>query len=239
MTNNCHILLIEDEENLAKALVFNLEEEGYRVTWAREGRQGLELFDAQTVDLVILDLMLPYIDGFQVAEKIRTISTRIPLLMLTAKTGAEDRIRGLESGADDYLTKPFHLKELLLRIRGMLKRKGWYRQDDQSKAGIKIGKCRVDFADLTVRSGNRTFRLTQQEGELLRYFVEHEGRIISRRELLENVWHLTAEIDTRTVDNFIARLRKYFEPHPSRPIYFISVRSAGYLFDPQNRGARE
>jgi len=227
-----HILLVEDEENLARVLLFNLEEEGYRVTWARDGRTGLESFDGRTIDLVILDLMLPYIDGFAVAETIRRQSAQIPILMLTARTGSDDRIRGLESGADDYLTKPFHLKELLLRVNGMLKRKSWYRQSETLKVTLKVGKCRVDFSDLTIRCDKRTLRLTHQEAELLHYFVEHKGRIISRRELLENVWHLHAQIDTRTVDNFVARLRKYFEPQPSRPIHFISVRGAGYLYNP-------
>lgn len=232
MKKKSHILLVEDEENLARVLIFNLEEEGYRVTWARDGRTGLESFDGRTIDLVILDLMLPYIDGFAVAETIRRQSAQIPILMLTARTGSDDRIRGLESGADDYLTKPFHLKELLLRVNGMLKRKSWYRQSETLKGTLKIGKCRVDFSDLTIRCDKRTLRLTHQEAELLHYFVEHKGRIISRRELLENVWHLHAQIDTRTVDNFVARLRKYFEPQPSRPIHFISVRGAGYLYNP-------
>ncbi|HNT66806.1 MAG TPA: response regulator transcription factor [bacterium] len=232
MKKKSHILLVEDEENLARVLLFNLEEEGYRVTWARDGRTGLESFDGRTIDLVILDLMLPYIDGFAVAETIRRQSAQIPILMLTARTGSDDRIRGLESGADDYLTKPFHLKELLLRVNGMLKRKSWYRQSETLKVTLKVGKCRVDFSDLTIRCDKRTLRLTHQEAELLHYFVEHKGRIISRRELLENVWHLHAQIDTRTVDNFVARLRKYFEPQPSRPIHFISVRGAGYLYNP-------
>ncbi|MBD3383805.1 response regulator [candidate division KSB1 bacterium] len=230
MTPQHKILVVEDEESLATGLLFNLGEEGYDVMRAEDGRKALELYRTNRFDLIILDIMLPYIDGFQVAEQILGDEPQMPVLMLTARTSAEDRIKGLEIGADDYLTKPFHLKELLLRVRGMLKRKAWYQSASDSEPVVKFGNNRVNFADLTASSGKQNFRLTQREAMLLRYLIEHKNKVVSRQELLKHVWQLDAEIDTRTVDNFIMRLRRYFEPNPSQPVYFISIRSAGYMF---------
>jgi len=173
-SNGSRILLVEDEQTLAIGLEYNLSEEGYVVVRAEDGRQALNYFESQEFDLIILDIMLPYYNGFDVAKKIREKSPQIPILILTARTTALDRVHGLEIGADDYLTKPFHLAE--------------------------------------------------------QYFIENKGKIVSRKELLENVWDINSEIETRTVDNFIVRLRKYFEPNPAKPIYFKSVRSAGYMF---------
>ena len=224
------ILLVEDEETLAVGLEYNLSEEGYRVTWAKDGRQAMELIECQTFDLIILDIMLPYYDGFEIAQKIREKSAQLPILILTARKGAEDRVKGLLLGADDYLTKPFHLPELLLRVKGMLKRRSWYKP----KAGEEIyrfGNNEINFANLSCRSGKQQFQLTPHEATVLKYLIEHEGQIVSRQELLENVWHLDSNIETRTVDNFIARLRKYFEPNPSNPVFIKSVRSAGYIFN--------
>ncbi len=225
------ILLVEDEDSLAVGLEYNLTEEGYRVTRARDGREALDLFESEQFDLIILDIMLPYMDGFQVAEKIRQKSPRIPILILTARTSVSDRIHGLSLGADDYLLKPFHLQELLLRVKGMLKRKTWY--EEEAEAGQKVyrfGDNKVDFSNLSCRAGDREFQLTPREAMVLKYLIDHKGQIVSRQDLLENVWQISGEIETRTVDNFIARLRKYFEPQPSRPIYIKSVRSAGYIF---------
>lgn len=150
--------------------------------------------------------------------------------MLTAKTDIQDRVRGLEIGANDYMTKPFHLDELLARIRGILHRKMWYARASQRLPSISFGENSVNFLDYACRAGNKQFQLTAYEAMMLQYMAERAGTIVTRKELLENVWHTNPEIETRTVDNFIVRLRKYFEPNPNHPIYFKSVRGAGYMF---------
>ncbi|MBN1686391.1 MAG: response regulator transcription factor [Spirochaetales bacterium] len=226
------ILLVEDEESLAIGLEYNLHEEGYAVVRAGDGQEAIELFDSQDIDLVILDIMLPRVDGFGVARHIRASSPQVPILMLTARTTPADRIHGLETGADDYLAKPFHLKELLLRVQGMLKRKNWY--GNTLKAGTRYGfaDIEIDFSLLKAKTSTGEISITPLEGMLLRYFTSNPSRIVTRQELLENVWQSTSDIETRTVDNFIMRLRKYFEPDPSNPVYFRSVRGAGYIFSP-------
>lgn len=227
---NSKILLVEDEETLAVGLEYNLTDEGYIVDCAKDGKQALNFFDSKVYDLIILDIMLPYFDGYEVAEKIRAKSPQMPILMLTARTTAEDKVRGLEAGADDYLTKPFNLQELLLRVKGMLKRKMWYQSFTGLPSLYQFGNNRIDFENLNCTSGLKKFALTQREAMVLKYLIERKGKIVSRKELLENVWHLNPEIETRTVDNFIARLRKYFEPDPNNPVYIKSIRSAGYSF---------
>lgn len=224
------VLIVEDEESLAVGLEFNLSEEGYQVSLARDGKEALKLVDKKNFDLVILDIMLPYYDGFEVARKIREKSLQIPILFLTARTAADDRIKGLEIGADDYITKPFHLKELLLRVKHTLRRKKWYRTVIEERPVYRFGNNQINFEDLTCQAGDQSFQLTQREANVLKYLINHQGKIVSRQELLEHVWELSTEIETRTVDNFIARLRKYFEPNPAHPIFIKSVRSAGYVF---------
>jgi len=224
------ILLVEDEETLAVGLEFNLTEEGYSVVRAEDGKKALELFERQEFDLIILDIMLPYYDGFEIARIVRQKSPQIPILMLTAKSAPEDLVHGLALGADDYLTKPFHLEELLARVRGMLRRKMWYKTTTEIPAIFRFGENEINFENFTARNKSGLFNLTMHEAMLLKYLIEHKNKIVSRKELLENVWSITSDIDTRTVDNFIARLRKYFEPNPAKPIYFKSVRSAGYMF---------
>jgi DNA-binding response OmpR family regulator len=224
------ILLVEDEESLAIGLEFNLQAEGYSVVRAADGREGLEFFEKENFNLVILDIMLPFFDGFAVAQKIREKSPQIPILMLTARAAPGDRVQGLQLGADDYLTKPFHLPELLLRVKGMFRRKQWYTETTRHQPIYRFGENMVNFSNLTAQAGKRSFQLTAQEAMLLKYFIDKQGEVVSRRELLENVWQINTEIETRTVDNFIVRLRKYFEPNPAKPIFFISIRSAGYLF---------
>lgn len=224
------ILLVEDEESLAMGLEFNLSEEGYEVTIARDGNEALRLFDQNEYDLIILDIMLPFHDGFEVANKIRGKSLQVPILMLTAKNTTDDIVKGLEIGADDYITKPFHLQELLLRVKRILRRKKWYRSVISEQPIYRFGNNEINFADLSCQTEHRNFRLTKREAMVLKYLIDHQGKIVSRKELLENVWELSSEIETRTVDNFIARLRKYFESNPSQPIYIKSVRSAGYMF---------
>ena len=224
------ILLVEDEETLAVGLEYNLSEEGYDVIWAEDGQKAIDYFNSQTFDLIILDIMLPFYNGFEVAQRIRETYPQMPILMLTARTAAKDRVKGLEIGADDYLTKPFHLEELLLRVRGMLKRKMWYKSAAMDQPVFRFGSHEINFESLSCRVGKRTIQLTQREAMVLKYLIEHRGRIVSRRELLENVWNISSEVETRTVDNFIVRLRKYFEPNPTKPVYIKSIRSAGYMF---------
>ena len=235
MNEKNHILVVEDEDSLAQGLVFNLQEEGYTVTRAADGLQALQLFDEREFDLVILDIMLPYHDGFEIAETVREKQPQLPILMLTARTSTGDRIHGLETGADDYMTKPFHLKELLLRVKGMLKRKEWYKDLSVSQPVIRFGDNEVDFSNLTAVAGENSIQLTQHEAMVLRYLVEHEGKVVSRSELLKKVWHTNPDIETRTVDIFIMRLRKYFEPIPSKPVFFKSIRSAGYMFQQKEK----
>ena len=222
--------MVEDEETMAMGLEYNLREEGYHVTWAKDGQQALNIFFENEFDLVILDIMLPFYNGFEVAEKIRENSPQIPILMLTARSGVSDRIKGLSIGGDDYLTKPFHLKELLLRVRGMLKRKQWYKTFSETPEVFQFGNNEVNFENLTGRHGSKSFRLTPQEALVIKYLADHKGKIVSREELLENVWNITSQVETRTVDNFIVRLRKYFESDPSQPVFIKSVRGAGYIF---------
>ncbi len=224
------ILLVEDEEALAVGLEFNLTEEGYSVVRAEDGEKALELFEKQEFDLIILDIMLPYYDGFEIARIVRQKSPQIPILMLTAKSSPEDLVHGLALGADDYLTKPFHLEELLARVKGMLRRKMWYKDVSDIRSIFRFGDNEVNFENFTARNKNGSFQLTMHEAMLLKYLVENKNKIVSRKELLEHVWNISSDIDTRTVDNFISRLRKYFEPNPAKPIYFKSVRSAGYMF---------
>ncbi|MBN1998186.1 response regulator transcription factor [candidate division KSB1 bacterium] len=229
--NGSKILIVEDEESLAIGLEYNLTEEGYIIKRAADGRQAMEMFSCEKFDLIILDIMLPFYNGFEVADFIRDKDPQIPILMLTARGRATDRVHGLEAGADDYLTKPFHLEELLLRVRGMLKRKAWYKDITAKRSTATFGGNSIDFHALVAQTPTRSFKLTLQEAMVLRYLVENKGRVVSRKELLENVWKINTEIETRTVDNFIVRLRKYFEPNPSKPVYIKSVRSAGYIFD--------
>ena len=224
------LLLVEDEEGLGEGILFNLQQEGYTVDWARDGQQALDFFSTDRPDLIVLDIMLPKIDGFEVARRIRRESPQLPILMLTARTALEDRLHGFELGADDYMTKPFHLDELLARIRGMLRRKQWYTEATQQSEVFRFGKNEINFSDLSCHTAERTFQLTAHEAMVMKYLIQNRGKIISRAELLENVWNITSSVETRTVDNFIARLRKYFEPDTRHPVYIRSIRSKGYIF---------
>jgi DNA-binding response OmpR family regulator len=226
------ILLIEDEKHLAEGLRYNLAAEGYETRLARDGREALELFDRGPWSLVVLDLMLPFVDGFEVARQIRTKDPRVPILMLTARAADEDRVRGLECGADDYLTKPFHLQELLLRIKGILRRSSWYRPVPGQGDRYCFGDgCWVDFREGRARGPAGERRLTEKELLVLRCLFERESETVSREVMLREVWGYGPGIETRTVDNFIRRLRTYFEKDPSDPRHFVSVRGTGYRFD--------
>ncbi|MBS4035418.1 MAG: response regulator transcription factor [Ignavibacterium sp.] len=224
------ILLVEDEETMAVGLEYNLSEEGYEVDWVKDGKEALKHFEEQNYDMIILDIMLPYHNGFEIAEFVRKKNPQMPILMLTARTGLEDRIKGLELGADDYLTKPFHLKELLLRVKGMLKRKSWYSEAITNQPVYKFGDNEINFENLKSKNEKGEFQLTNYEAMIMKYLIDNKGKVVSRKELLENVWNLNPEVETRTVDNFIVRLRKHFEKDPSNPVYIVSLRSAGYMF---------
>lgn len=230
------ILLVEDEESLAIGLEYNLNEEGYLVTVAFDGKQALHRFLSQQYDLVILDIMLPYLNGFEVAAAMREVNPQIPILMLTARSRMEDRLTGLEIGADDYMVKPFHLDELLLRVKGMLRRAAWYSARTSEDPLYRFGEHTINFLNLLCRSGGKEFRLTPHEAMLLKFMIDHKGKIVSRQQLLEEVWQIPSGVETRTVDTFISRLRKYFEDDPKNPKYFKSIRSAGYMFsdEPEN-----
>jgi two-component system, OmpR family, alkaline phosphatase synthesis response regulator PhoP len=224
------ILLVEDEETLAIGLEYNLNEEGYSVKWAKNGKEAVEFFENEMFDLIILDIMLPYLNGLEVAEIVRKADPRMPILMLTARTESADKVKGLEAGADDYITKPFHLQELLLRVVGMLKRKSWYKKASELQPLYIFGENEINFENLNCKHGKEEIRLTPHEAMVLKYLIERKGEIIARKDLLENVWHLNPEVETRTVDIFIARLRKYFESDPANPVYIKSIRGAGYMY---------
>lgn len=224
------ILLVEDEKTLAVGLEFNLKNEGYLVDLAENGRIALNLLSENKYDLVILDIMMPFIDGFSVAESIRKTDLQLPIIMLTARNDIKDRLKGLESGADDYLTKPFHLEELLLRVKGMIRRKSWYKSASEATPMIRFGQNTVNFANLTAKNGDAEFQLTVKEAMLLKYMVDNKNKIITRQELLENVWNTNPDLETRTVDNFIVRLRRYFESDEKNPRFIKSIRGEGYIF---------
>jgi two-component system alkaline phosphatase synthesis response regulator PhoP len=226
-----HILLVEDEESLAIGLEFNLKAEGYAVTRVPDGRRALEEYRAHPFDLVILDIMLPYVDGFEVARQVREKDQQLPILMLTARTSAKDRVQGLQIGADDYLAKPFHLEELLLRVAGMLRRKNWYADSSSAMPEFRFGDNVINFTTMSAQTRNGRIQLTAYEAMLIRYLIDNEGKVLSRGEMLEQVWNIASDVETRTVDNFIARLRKYFEPDPESPVFIKSVRGVGYLFE--------
>jgi two-component system alkaline phosphatase synthesis response regulator PhoP len=224
------ILLVEDEINLARPLHFNLEQEGYRVRATPSGKEALQWMLSERFDLIILDIMIEEMDGFEVARRVRQHDQKLPILMLTARTAEADRIHGLELGADDYLVKPFHLRELLLRVRRMLQRSCWYAERTEPERVIHVAGFAVNLDQLTATGPRGKMQLTALEARLLEVLTSQPNRVVSRAELLEKVWGYHAEIETRTVDNFIVRLRKYFEPEPEHPRFFISIRGQGYMF---------
>jgi len=231
-----HILVVEDEEHLATGIKYNLLAEGYRVTTVGDGPSALKLLadDPEAVDLVILDLMLPGMSGYAVCEALRAIDRDIPVLILSARTLAEDRTRGFDAGANQYLTKPFDLDEFLSRIKNLLTLQSRRAKREARQASavsiFEFAGAKINFDTFEVTAAGEPVRLTRLEMTLLRYFVENEGRVIPRRELLENVWGMSGNINTRAPDQFIRRLRKTFEPHPARPRHFLTIRDAGYRF---------
>jgi DNA-binding response OmpR family regulator len=236
MTEAPRLLVVEDEQHLAAGLKMNFEMEGYAVDVARSAREAAHaLLRPEGYAALVLDVMLPDLDGFELCRRLRDAGTHVPVIMLTARSGAEDRVRGLEAGADDYLGKPFELSELLARVRSLLRRQRWLRSPAEARPAhdLRFGRAHVDFDTHRVTVGAQEVKLTRLELDLLRYFAENAGRVIDRGELLENVWKLRHHPNTRTVDNFVARLRKHFEADPAQPQFFHSVRGAGYRFTPQ------
>jgi DNA-binding response OmpR family regulator len=236
------ILVVEDEPHLAQGLRYNLEAEGHSVELTESGEDALDLLlkEKRGFDAVILDVMLPGKDGFTVARELRDAQHFVPLLMLTARGRPEDVLKGFEAGADDYLPKPFNLDILLARIRSLLRRKDWLRGPN-SNAPAKpptepdvytFGEVAVDFGKLEIRARGQTFQLTLMEGDLLRYLIQNSGRPVARKAMLENVWNLHEDTETRAIDNFIVRLRRYVEKDPSQPRHLITVRGLGYQFVP-------
>ena len=241
------VLIVEDEKHLADGLRFNLEAEGYEVEAVGDGESALALLlvERRRFAAVVLDVMLPGKDGFAVAAELRRAGQFVPILMLTARGRPEDVLRGFESGADDYLPKPFELAVLIARLRGLLRRREWFHLDlagrpaapaEDGRDGreeaeqFAFGGRTIDFAALELRGRDQTIRLTLMEAAVLRYLVRHEGRVVSRKALLEDVWGLHEDTDTRAIDNFIARLRKYIEDEPSRPRHLLTARGLGYRF---------
>jgi DNA-binding response OmpR family regulator len=226
------ILLVEDESHLAGPLQFNLEQEGYEIRATASGKEALALLKREKFDLIILDLTLEEMDGLEVARQIRRRNERLPILMLTARSTEQDRVIGFKLGADDYMVKPFHLPELLLRIQRMLQRSRWYFQPDRPVREVQVAGYKVNLDQLRGTGPRGDLQLTALEADLLELLTAEPNTVHSRAELLERVWRYRSDVETRTVDNFIVRLRRYFEREPEQPRHFISVRGRGYMYVP-------
>jgi len=240
------VLVVEDEAHLAQGLRFNLEAEGYAAEVVGDGEAATDrlLGKKENFDVVVLDIMLPGKDGFSVVSELRAARNYVPVLMLTARGRPEDVLKGFASGADDYLAKPFDLSILLARLQGLLRRSQWIRgaaspeasetRVDASGVGdfgtFSFGGKTIDFGALELRSGESTIHLTLMESELLRHLVRNDGKIVSRKQILDEVWGLKEDTDTRAIDNFVVRLRRYIEDDPGNPRHLLTVRGVGYRF---------
>jgi two-component system alkaline phosphatase synthesis response regulator PhoP len=222
------ILVVEDEEQIRKLVKMNLELEGYEVVAVDNGRKAIDIIEGQHFDLMILDVMLPEVDGFQICQKVRLNNTKVGIIILSAKDTSQDRITGLKYGADDYLTKPFNLEELLLRVSNLLKRSSEEAVNELDY--YEFGKNKVNFITYEAEGHQGSFRMTQKEVLLLKMLIERKNEVVSRKEILQNVWGYDVFPSTRTIDNFILNFRKYFEEDPRNPKYFHSVRGVGYKF---------
>ena len=233
------ILIVEDEQHIAEGLRYNLEAEGHEATVAADGERALALVlrERRPFDAVILDVMLPGKDGFVVASELRAAGQYVPILMLTARGRPEDVLKGFAAGTDDYLPKPFELTILMARVNGLLRRRRWNEQDPPQELPppdvYTFAGRTLDFGAMEVRAGGRSHRLTLMESELLRYLVQNAGQPVARRTILERVWGLSEETDTRAIDNFIVRLRRYIEDRPGAPKFLQTVRGVGYRFVPE------
>jgi DNA-binding response OmpR family regulator len=229
------ILIVEDEQHIADGLRFNLEADGYEADIAADGETALTMLESSGYDAVVLDVMLPGIDGFTVAKTLRDQKNFTPILMLTARGRPEDVLRGFEAGTDDYLPKPFDLEIFVARLKGLLRRQEWSKERATSETPTRTstfelnGKT-IDFDNLELISGDGVIQLTLMEMKLLRFLIENEGKTVSRKTILEDVWNLQEDTDTRAIDNFIVRLRKYLEDEPNNPKFVRTVRGVGYKF---------
>ena len=229
------ILIVDDEQHIADGLSFNLQAEGHQTMVASDGEAALDLLleKQEPFDVVILDVMLPGKDGFETAAELRAAGQYVPILMLTARGRPDDVLRGFEAGADDYLPKPFELPILIARVTGLLRRRRWNEQraaaEPEPPPDVYTFAGRtIDFKAMEVQSGDKAFQLTQMESDLLRYLIKNAGRAVSRGEILEDVWDLHESTDTRAIDNFVVRLRRYIEDRPSAPTFLVTVRGVGY-----------
>lgn len=222
------ILLVEDEENIRETVKLNFELEGFEVVTAADGRVAIKHSKEQHFDLMVVDVMLPEISGFQVVEQVRLSDRETPIIFLTAKDQAADRIQGLKKGADDYLTKPFVFEELLLRVRRLIERTS--RSPEVTPDLFSFGKNQVNFATYEATGNSGSFTLTKKEAMLLKLLTDRRGEVVSRQQILQSVWGYDVYPSTRTIDNFILSFRKYFEQDPKNPQYFLSVRGVGYKF---------
>jgi two-component system, OmpR family, alkaline phosphatase synthesis response regulator PhoP len=222
------ILLVEDEENIRNVVKLNLEMEDFEVIDTDNGKEAVRLFQEQHFDLLLLDVMLPEMNGFEICEQVRLSNTTIPIIFLTAKDTPQDRISGLKKGADDYLTKPFNLEELLLRVHNLLKRSN--KQAAEESEIYKFGENEVNFSTFAAKGNQGNFTMTKKEAMLLKLLVERKNEVVSRNQILQFVWGYDVFPSTRTIDNFILSFRKYFEMDPHDPKYFQSIRGVGYKF---------
>lgn len=226
------ILIVEDEAHIAEGLQLNLEMEGYRAIVAHDGNAALDVYRTTPVDLILLDVMLPGISGYDVCREIRREAGRVPILFLTARGEEDDRILGLEVGGDDYLTKPFSLKELLLRVKSIFRRQAWFATTGRVPDEFHFGGSVINFKTFTGAGPRGPVTLTRKECMMLKFLAEHPGEVVARDVLLDGVWGYDAYPTTRTIDNFILRLRKHFEIDPANPVIFLTVFGAGYKFVP-------
>ncbi len=222
------ILFVEDEESIRGAVKLNLEMEGYEVIATGNGRQAIKFFEEQHFDLIILDIMLPEINGFQICEQIRLSNMDVPIIFLTAKDGSMDRVTGLKRGADDYLTKPFNLEELLLRVSNLIKRTS--KSPENRPEVYEFGQNKINFATFEAKGQTGKFLLTKKEAMLLKLLIDRKNEVVSRQQILQSVWGYDVYPSTRTIDNFILSFRKYFEKDSRNPVFFHSVRGIGYKF---------
>ncbi len=227
------ILIVEDEQHLADGLKFNIEAEGHVAEVAADGEIALGRLGEDSFDAVVLDVMLPKVDGFGVAKTMRERGDYTPVLMLTARGRPEDVLQGFEAGTDDYLAKPFDLEIFLARLNGLLRRRQWLEKESKSReitSVVTVNGRTIDLENLELRNGDELIHITLMEAKLLRYLIENEGRAVSRKVILEEVWHLQEDTDTRAIDNFIVRLRRHLEDEPNNPKIVQTVRGIGYKF---------
>lgn len=225
------ILLVEDEESIAKSIQLNLELEGFQVTLCSDGEKVMPLFRSNVFDLIILDIMLPGIDGITLCKSIRLLNPKVPILILSAKNSGDDKVSGLRSGADDYLTKPFNLEEFLLRVQNLLKRNSTGLASSLNSNTYSFGNNEINFSTYEIKNNlGEMFSLTKKEIQLLKLLIDRKGEVVSRDEIIRLIWGHDAFPTTRTIDNYILSFRKYFEPDQRNPVYFHSIRGVGYKF---------